>query len=136
MGHAAVAGLAAPTLLAGCAAPFRSYRASVTGGTIEVPQGMYQDLIGSNEVLLIHPDKPIGTIMLRHTKEHGFLALSTTCTHKGCEVRPTPTAFQCPCHGSEYAITGELVDGPASGPLQKFQVERIHDLLIIRINHE
>lgn len=49
-------------------------------------------------------------------------AISTTCTHLGCIVAPSDTGFQCPCHGSQFDVDGNVTGGPAPKALAWFQV--------------
>ena len=53
-------------------------------------------------------------------------AVSRRCTHLGCTVNyhEVENCFECPCHQSRFAINGQVLHGPASRPLRRYQVEK------------
>jgi glycine/D-amino acid oxidase-like deaminating enzyme/nitrite reductase/ring-hydroxylating ferredoxin subunit len=48
-------------------------------------------------------------------------AVSTTCTHLGCQVswNRAERSWDCPCHGSRFAPDGEVLQGPAVHRLER-----------------
>jgi len=123
----------APLFLQNCSAGLAAYRGEFDGTTIKVPQSAATALVAPNEMMLVRaPNFPV-TIVLRRLEGQNLTALSTVCTHKGCEVRVLPDAFECPCHGSSYHRDGTVEEGPASQPLQRFAVTETTESIVIKV---
>lgn len=61
-----------------------------------------------------------------------FTALSLVCTHLGCTVTVTPEGMICPCHGSRFDRTGQVLTGPAERPLARLSIEQHGTTLVVR----
>ncbi|TMA29183.1 MAG: Rieske (2Fe-2S) protein [Deltaproteobacteria bacterium] len=46
-----------------------------------------------------------------------YSALSGACPHQGCTVIPKTDGFRCPCHGSQFTLSGSVLNGPAQAGL-------------------
>jgi glycine/D-amino acid oxidase-like deaminating enzyme/nitrite reductase/ring-hydroxylating ferredoxin subunit len=63
-----------------------------------------------------------------HKAEDGTITRrSATCTHMGCIVHwnTFEKCWDCPCHGSQFAPDGEVLNGPALKPLAKLKHQAI-----------
>jgi glycine/D-amino acid oxidase-like deaminating enzyme/nitrite reductase/ring-hydroxylating ferredoxin subunit len=61
-----------------------------------------------------------GQRVAAYRDEHGKTTVrSAVCTHMGCIVawNDTEETWDCPCHGSRFKPTGEVLAGPAESPL-------------------
>ena len=67
-------------------------------------------------------------------KNQDIYALNLTCTHLGCTVNATSKGFICPCHGSVFTTSGDVVKGPADRPLKRLTVEDQDDDVLISKN--
>jgi cytochrome b6-f complex iron-sulfur subunit len=57
----------------------------------------------------------------------GIYAVSLICTHLGCIVTKTETGYSCPCHGSKFDNSGNVIFGPAPKGLNWLEVSQLPD---------
>jgi Rieske Fe-S protein len=86
----------------------------------------------------LQPDVPLhvpeaGAWLTKRQADGSITALDDRCTHLGCRQKwnPQRQLFECPCHGSEFDIEGNVKRGPATRSLPRLFVttskdERIH----------
>jgi len=53
-----------------------------------------------------------------------FFAIDLVCTHLACTVTATEQGFACPCHGSRFSSSGQVLTGPASRALRRLRIDR------------
>lgn len=87
-------------------------------GKLENPTKQVEDLQNDEGAVVKYNGKRRGA----YKDENGKVTIvDTTCTHMGCEVEwnSGEKTWDCPCHGSRFAINGDVVEGPAEKPLKK-----------------
>ena len=58
--------------------------------------------------------------MAYYRDEKGVLhSFSAVCTHLGCVVKwnDSEKSFDCPCHGSRFSYSGQVINAPANDDL-------------------
>jgi cytochrome b6-f complex iron-sulfur subunit len=62
-----------------------------------------------------------GEFLLSRTSAGAFTAVDAICSHESCTVTGTDgNAYVCPCHGSRYSRSGQVLAGPAKASLRQF----------------
>jgi cytochrome b6-f complex iron-sulfur subunit len=76
----------------------------------------------------------LGTFLVAHTGQDAFTALTSVCTHEGCTVTGFDNSrYVCPCHGSQYSTSGNVVQGPATRSLQQFATQFANGVLTFTV---
>jgi Rieske Fe-S protein len=126
-----------PAMLTGCAGSTSVVNARMTATGLEIPlqafelneggEGAYRNyIIAQNERLQF----PVYVVRLSATE---YTALLMRCTHKGSELQVAGERIVCPTHGSEFASTGRVTNGPADTRLRTFPVTINRSSLTIQL---
>lgn len=61
-----------------------------------------------------------GVFLLARMSASAFSAVEAVCTHEGCTITGADGAtYVCPCHGSRYNRSGQVMAGPARASLRQ-----------------
>ncbi|WP_211221942.1 FAD-dependent oxidoreductase [Lacticigenium naphthae] len=95
---------------------------------LSIPKDFFPDLTEKRELTLsdlkvdegkkvTHQGKILGAYK---DPEHQIHLIHPHCTHMGCSLNwnNAERSWDCPCHGSRFSYTGEVLNGPATNPLK------------------
>ncbi len=117
-----VGGIAAflPVALAACSSG-TTEKTTTTAPKDWQQVGTVAELDKKGQLLL--EKSPAGAVLVVGTSASKTLtAVNPTCTHSGCIVawNNKGNKFECGCHGSEFALDGKVLEGPATEPLKGY----------------
>lgn len=86
--------------------------------TIDISSSQYSALQKNGSYVYYSPSN----IIIARDKNGNFVALYDVCTHAGCTIQfnANNSNFPCPCHGSIFDESGNVVNGPATSGLKKY----------------
>ncbi|PSB12238.1 cytochrome B6 [filamentous cyanobacterium CCP2] len=94
-----------------------------TLATLEQEGRLLNENVGGGPVLAIrNPANP-----------EAIVAVNPTCPHAGCLVdwNNDQQVFVCPCHDSQFAPDGSLIQGPADRSLQTYSATVEQDAIVL-----
>lgn len=94
---------------------------SLISGKLNIPEGTVEVEKGKAEITEVDGNK-VGVYRDADGKLH---YVSTTCTHLGCQLRwnSAESSWDCPCHGSRFTYTGEVIEGPALESIKPLETD-------------
>lgn len=75
--------------------------------------------LGLDEGKIVRVD---GQKLAAYKDEQGTVTfVKPACTHMGCDVafNQAERSWDCPCHGSRFSYRGDVIEGPATEPLEQ-----------------
>lgn len=95
----------------------------LAAGCAQPGQGRFEPPPTPGQVLTPVADVPVGeaTIvdgtLVTQPSAGVFKGFVARCTHAGCALAIKNEKIECPCHGSQFELDGQVARGPAMEPL-------------------
>jgi len=81
--------------------------------------------------VLVKPDDSEFPICIYKIIDGSYVASLLMCTHRGCQLNVGGGIYSCPCHGSEFSVSGKVLEGPAETDLKTFKIETDNEHIYI-----
>ncbi|WP_111670981.1 ubiquinol-cytochrome c reductase iron-sulfur subunit [Algoriphagus litoralis] len=101
---------------------------TISGNSISINLSIQSALNTSGNWLLIENARTLVANV-----NGSFVALTSVCTHSGCDRNWTfgNNRFTCTCHGSVFDPRGQVLQGPATAPLTQFGTQVSGTTLVV-----
>jgi cytochrome b6-f complex iron-sulfur subunit len=120
-----------PTSPSGGASMLPVVAGRLTGSRVEVTVAGSAAANAGGAVLV---ESTAGVFLLAQTSPNLFTAVEAVCTHEGCTINGADGAtYVCPCHGSRYNRTGQVLAGPARASLRQYATTFANGVVSIAI---
>ena len=111
-------GSSSPTSPSGAASMLGVLAGRFTGSVVQVTAAGSALADAGGAVLV---ESTAGVFLVARTSASTFSAIDAVCTHEGCTITGADsTTYVCPCHGSRYSRSGQVVGGPAKASLRQY----------------
>jgi len=107
----------------GACASLQTVPVQSRSGVIRLVVHDYPQLERAGGFLRIQPPALEHHLVVLSQEGGGYAVVSPVCTHRGCTVDVAGDRLACPCHGSEYDRSGQVVRGPAERSLERYPAE-------------
>jgi Rieske Fe-S protein len=104
---------------------------SGSSGTSSAPEPAGAKTLATTADVPVGSGVVVGEVVVTQAAAGDFKAFSAVCTHTGCLINEVADGtINCPCHGSKFSLDGEVVNGPASRPLETVAIQVQGDSIV------
>ena len=106
------------------------------GDTIRIKIDQVSELAHSSGAVYLKGDGLEDPVLVLKNNEGEFMALKNKCTHGGRKIDPVPGENKLKCcsvNHSTFDNEGNVLSGPAKGPLTIYKVTKDGDSLVIKL---
>lgn len=121
------AGTSTPTTTEGDCPPFQAAEDDLV-----LPLAEWPELAEVGVGVAVDVPEQFATLIVFQARPDCFVALWRICTHGACEVELQGGEVVCPCHGSVFGEGGEVLVGPATRPLVRWEAGRVGEAVHLR----
>jgi Rieske Fe-S protein len=102
----------------------------LAGSTVRVTAGSALANVGGAALV----ESTAGLFLMARTSATTFSTVEAVCTHEGCTINGAAgDVYVCPCHGSRYNRSGQVLQGPARAALRQYATTVNNDVVTIAL---